>query len=121
MTDSSLVLFPCQNPPQQCRTLHLLKFFSVKEKVCFLTRQTLFLAIAVFDKYCEKAEGKVEHLETDPREVELRVATCLWVAWKFNEVAKMPFRRLFDVFSSTDIDLPTMADCEADILQTIDF
>ena len=60
-------------------------------------------------------------MSAEVREVERRVVTCLWVAWKFNEVKKMPVRRLFDVLQATDIDLAAMADCQADILQTIDF
>ena len=91
-----MVLFPHQSSLQQSRALHLHHFFRIKEKVQFLTRQTLFLAIAVFDKYCEKSEEKGELMGAEVREVERRVATCLWVAWKFNEVQKMPLRRLFD-------------------------
>ena len=38
------------------RNAHLQCFFTVKERVNFLSRQTLFLGIAVFDKYCEKSQ-----------------------------------------------------------------
>lgn len=49
------------------------------------------------------------------------MATCLWVAWKFNEVAKMPLRRLFDALEATDIDLPALVECESDLMESIDF
>jgi hypothetical protein len=36
---------------QQQRLTHLNCFFDIKEKVKCLTRQTLFLGIAIFDKF----------------------------------------------------------------------
>jgi hypothetical protein len=79
------------------------------------------LGVAIFDKYCEKILENWNRPYPDSEETFARVATCLWIAWKFNEVSKMPLRKLFLSVPATDIKMETLIDMESDILMTIDF
>lgn len=64
------------------RLAHLTLFFSIKDRFAWLPRQTLFLAIAIFDKFLLAAAPPSAAVDLHSRQ-SLRVAACLWLAWKY--------------------------------------
>jgi hypothetical protein len=65
------------------RLTHLTLFFNIKDRFAWLPRQTLFLAIAIFDKFLLAAAlPSALPLDLNSRQA-VRVAACLWLAWKY--------------------------------------
>jgi hypothetical protein len=75
------------------RTAHVSLFFQLKEKLKLLTRQTLFLGIAICDKLLEMKAASPSPLALEGR-TEVRVVACLLLAWKFAETDKIPVKKL---------------------------
>lgn len=81
----------------------------------------MYLGIAIFDKFWQKAKETQYGTGVKANQVIYRVATCLWIAWKFNEVKSIPLNKLCSSFSITDLQLQQLVETEAEILQKIDF
>jgi hypothetical protein len=76
------------------RATHVSFFFELKEKLKILSRQTLFLGIAICDKLFER-KGKSSQAESGLEgRTAVRVVACLWLAWKFVETDKIPVKKL---------------------------
>jgi hypothetical protein len=64
------------------RVKQLSIFYKLKERNHFISREVLYLSIAILDKYLLNA---VSVKSTAPRSMLVRAATALWIAWKFLE------------------------------------
>lgn len=90
------------------------QFFLIKQKVSFISRQTLYLGIAIFDKYWERVKKAGKDMNSPQPSLTLqRTLTCLWMAWKFNEVNAMPLKRVLSTFSITDVEMKNLVELEA--------
>ncbi len=67
------------------RTKQLNIFYSIKEKNHFISRQVLYLGIAILDKFSQKAPLVGLTTENTARTMLIKAATALWIAWKFLE------------------------------------
>ena len=65
------------------RTKQLNIFYILKERNHFISRQVLYLGIAVLDKYIQKISSATSNEIAAPRTMLVRAAAALWIAWKF--------------------------------------
>lgn len=84
---------------RELRATHIQLFFSIRDRLTKISRQTLFLAISIFEKFMAQAETGQLVLSEIRANVEVRVVSCLWLAWKYLESAKIPLTKLLEKVS----------------------
>jgi hypothetical protein len=70
----------------------IIKMYHLKAVISKLTRKTLFLAIAILDKYLNILNTSIDIQKNDLTQnmnEEIIMITCIFLAWKFIEVSRI--------------------------------
>ena len=109
------------NSEGSSRTKQLNIFYSLKERNHFISRQVLYLGIAVLDKYTQKTSSAPSTESGTPRTMLIRAAAALWIAWKFLESEHIPLAKLVTKIEDNGNLKSDIIEMEVEILEAIDF
>ena len=109
------------NSEESSRTKQLNIFYSLKERNHFISRQVLYLGIAVLDKYTQKTSSTPSTESATPRKMLIRAAAALWIAWKFLESEHIPLAKLVTKIEDNGNLKSEIIEMEVEILHAIDF
>lgn len=81
----------------------------------------MFLGISIFDRYfMNVSAGRKERGEFGERR-EVRVVSCLWLAWKYLESGVMPLKALLEKVFGGKVQCGEVVEMESEILNGIEF
>lgn len=103
------------------RAIQLHIFYSIKEKIQFISREVLYLGIAILDKFLLSSTSMPAATTLTPRKMLVRAAAALWIAWKFLENEHITLGKLAVKIEDSCGLKEEMMEMEVEILQGIEF